>query len=55
MILGMTLAYGAVKWIDLYSGNDPNIRVHNVPDSYGPDDYLSFTDDLNFRIAVGAR
>ena len=55
MVLGLTLIYGAVKFIDLYKGNDPNIRPNAVPDSFGPNNYLSFTDDLNFRLAVGAR
>ena len=55
MVLGLTIFYGAVKFIDLYQGNDPNIRVNSIPDSYGPDDYLNFSDDLNFRLAVGAR
>lgn len=26
-----------------------------MPDSYGTDDYLTFADDLNFRMAVGVR
>ena len=55
MILGLTLCYGAVKFIDLYEGNDPNVRENSIPDSFGPDDYLTFTDDLNFRLAVGTR
>ena len=55
MVLGLTLFYGAVKFIDLYHRNDPNIRENAIPDSYGPGDYLTFTDDLNFRMAVGAR
>ena len=55
MVLGLTLSYGAVKFIDLYEGNDPNIRYNLVPDSYDNDDYLTFADDLNFRLAVGAR
>ena len=55
MVLGLTLSYGAVKFIDLYEGNDPNIRKNSIPDSYGAGDYLTFTDDLNFRLAVGAR
>ena len=55
MILGLTLSYAAVKFIDLYKGNDPNIRENFVPDSFGADDYLTFADDLNFRLAVGAR
>ena len=53
MILGLTLCYGAVKFIDLYQGNDPNIRENLIHDSFGPDDYLNFNDDLNFRLAVG--
>ena len=48
MILGLTLSYGIVKFIDLYKRNDPNIRTNSIPDSYGPDDYLNFADDLNF-------
>ena len=55
MILGMTLSYAAIKFIDLYQGNDPNIRPNSIPDSFGPDDLLTFTDDINFRLAVGAR
>ena len=55
MVLGLTIIYAAVKFIDLYQGNDPNIRTNAVPDSYGPDDYLTFADDLKFRLAVGAR
>ena len=55
MVLGLTLSYGAVKFIDLYQGNDPNIRENYVPDSYGPEDYLTFIDDLNFRMAFGVR
>ena len=55
MILGLTLCYGAVKFIDLYQGNDPNIRPNSISDSFGADDYLTFADDINFRLAVGAR
>ena len=55
MILGLTLSYAAVKFIDLYKGNDPNIRENFVSDSFGADDYLTFADDLNFRLAVGTR
>ena len=55
MVLGLTLCYGTVKFTDLYQGNDPNIRKHAVPDSYGANDYLTFTDDFNFRLAFGAR
>ena len=51
----MALCYGAVKFIDLYKGSDANIRYNSVPDSFEVDDYLTFTDDLNFRMAVGAR
>ena len=55
MILGMTLIYGGVKFIDLYKGNDPNIRENYVSDSFDADDYLTFAEDINFRLAVGAR
>ena len=55
MVLGMTLSYAAIKFIDLYKGNDPNIRPNSIPDSFGADDHLTFADDLNFRLAVGAR
>ena len=55
MVLGLTLSYATIKFIDLYQGNDPNIRENFIPDSFGNDDYLSFTNDLNFRMAVGAR
>ena len=55
MVLGLALSYAAVKFNDLYQGNDPNIRENFVPDTYGADDYLTFADDLNFRVAVGAR
>ena len=55
MILGMTLSYASVKFIDLYKGNDPNIRENSVPDSYGPEDKLTFSDDLNFRMAIGVK
>ena len=55
MILGLTLCYGAVKFIDLYQGNDPNIRTNYIPESYGPTDYFTFADDLNFRLAVGSK
>ena len=51
----MTLSYAAVKFIDLYKGNDPNIRENFVPNSFGASNYLNFADDLNFRVAVGAR
>ena len=55
MVLGLTLCYGVIKFIDLYKGSDPNIRLNSVPDSYGADDYLTFADDLNFRMAFGVR
>ena len=55
MVLGLTLCYAAIKFIDLYKGNDPNIRENFIPDSFGANDYLTFADDLNFRVAVGAR
>ena len=55
MILGLTLIYGTIKFIDLYEGNDPNIRPNSVPDSFNADDYVTFADDLNFRLAVHAR
>ena len=55
MILGLTLSYGVVKFIDLYKRNDPNIRTNLVPDSYGTEDYFTFSDDLSFRLAFGAR
>ena len=55
MILGLSLFYAAVGFIDLYEGNDPNIRENFIPDSFGADDYLTFTDDINFRLAIGAR
>ena len=55
MVLGLTLCYAAIKFIDLYEGNDPNIRENIIPDSFGANDYLTFADDLNFRLAVGIR
>ena len=55
MVLGMTLCYGTVKFIDLYERSDPNIRLNTVPDSYGIDDTLTFAEDLDFRVAVGAK
>ena len=55
MVLGLTLCYGTIKFIDLYQGNDPNIRKNSIPDSYGSEDYLTFADDFNFRLAFGAR
>ena len=55
MVLGMTLFYGIVKFIDLYQGNDPNIRTTPISENYGPDDYLTFSDDLSFRLAVGTK
>lgn len=55
MVLSLTLSYGSVKFIDLYQGNDPNIRENLIPDNYGPTDYLTFAEDLNFRLAFGAR
>ena len=55
MLMGLSLFYAANKFIDLYKGNDPNIRENFIPDSYGSTDYMTFTDDLNFRLAVGAR
>ena len=55
MVLGLTLFYGAVKFIDLYKGSDPNIRENFVSDSFGVDDQLTLADDLNFRLAVGTR
>ena len=55
MIFVLTLCYAAVKFVDLYKRNDPNIRENFIPNSFGEDDYLSFADDLNFRMAVGIR
>ena len=55
MVMGLVLAYAATTFIDLQQGNDPNIRENFIPDSYGATEYLTFTDDLNFRLAVGAR
>ena len=55
MVLGLTLCYAVVKFNDLYQGNDPNIRENFIPNSFGADDYLTFADDLNFRVAVSAR
>ena len=55
MVLGMTLCYAGIKFIDLYQGNDPNIRENFIPDSFSADDYMTFTDDLNFRLAVGVK
>ena len=55
MLMGLSLCYAAIKFIDLYKGNDPNIRENFIPDSYKSTDYMTFTDDLNFRLAVGAR
>ena len=55
MLMGLALFYAAVKFINLYKGNDPNIRENFIPDNFGADDYMTFTDDLNFRLAVGVR
>ena len=55
MVMGIVLSYAASTFIDLYQGNDPNIRENFIPDSYRANDYMTFTDDLNFRLAVGAR
>ena len=55
MVMGLVLSYAASTFIDLYQGNDPNIRENFIPDSYKATDYMTFTDDLNFRVAVGAR
>ena len=55
MVMGLVLSYAANTFIDLYQGNDPNIRENFIPDSFVADDYMTFTDDLNFRLAVGAR
>ena len=55
MVMGLSLCYAAIKFNDLYQGNDPNIRENFIPDSYGATEYLTFTDDLNFRLALGAR
>ena len=55
MVFGLTLSYASVKFNDLYQGNDPNIRENSVPDSYGPNDYMTFIDNLNFRMAFGVR
>ena len=55
MILGMALFYAASTFIDLYQGNDPNIRENFIPESYGSNDRMTFADDLNFRLALGVR
>ena len=55
MIIGMAIFYGVTKFIDMYEGNDPNIRQNLIPDSYGPSDKLNFSTDINFRLALGAR
>ena len=55
MVLGLVLCSAAVKFIDLYKGNDPNIRENKIPDSFSTDDYMTFAEDINFRLAVGAR
>ena len=55
MLMGLALSYAATTFIDLYQGNDPNIRENFISDSYGTTDYMTFTDDLNFRLAVGIR
>ena len=55
MVLGLSLSYAGVKFVDLYEGSDPNIRENFIQDSFGADDYMTFTDDINFRLAVGAR
>ena len=55
MILGITICYGVTKFIDVYQGNDPNVRQNLIPDSYGPADRLNFSEDINFRLALGIR
>ena len=51
----MTLGYALLKFVDVSQGKDPNIRQNFLADSFGPEDKLNFIDDINFRIAVGAR
>ena len=55
MILGLTLCYGIIKFIDLYEGNDPNIRQSTKANFIEPKETITFANDLNFRMAVGVR
>ena len=55
MILGLTLCYGVIKFIDLYEGNDPNIRQNNKVNFIEPKDTMTFANDINFRMAVGIK
>ena len=55
MVMGLVLAYAASTFIDLQQGNDPYIRENFIPDIYKATDYMTFTDDLNFRLAFGVR
>ena len=55
MILGLTLCYGVIKFIDLYKGNDPNIRQNTKANFIDSKDPLTFANDLNFRMAVGLK
>ena len=55
MILGMTLCYGIIKFIDLYEGNDPNIRQNIKEYSFDIKEKMTFADDFNFRLALGTK
>lgn len=55
MILGITICYGVTKFIDMYKGNDPNVLQNLIPDSFGLTERLNFSDDINFRLALGIR
>ena len=55
MVIGLTLIYGGVKFIDFYMKSDPNIRQNSKPDSYATSTNLTFSDDINFRLALGTR
>ena len=55
MVLVVTFSYAIIKYIDFYQGSDPNIHDNFIPDSFGADDYMTFTEDINFRLAVGVR
>ena len=55
MILGLTLCYGVIKFIDLYEGNNPSIRQNYQQDAFKHEDRLTFKDDLDYRVAIGTR
>ena len=55
IILGITLGYAILKFIDLSQGNDPNVRQSVVRDYNDPSEELFLADETNFRIAVGGR